>query len=429
MNSKNSEIGRIALTYKLKTMVFSSVTAGVILGLLLAYLGGQFNLRGFIISFFSACLAGVVVAWISTTNNSKKFIYPAWVLVEQSELIANGDLTAAIPANQAMGQLFLMRDVFNHMAEELRIVGSEIKEAGFQIDHSATEAVRIAGITSEGINTTAGLINEIASGANDQAVNMQSTSKLSALMAELAQQVAVNSSGVALQTEKTENVVADGLNNASFQRQKVTESMDSITRVSESISELEEKSAVIGQIVDVITDIAAQTNLLALNAAIEAARAGEKGRGFAVVAEEVRKLAEETSTTAKSIYGLIEDIQNSTIQVVQDVALAKEVLESQTDAVLNNETLLFRIKEHIIPVNQQTQKIASASQEITDSTNSINNELGSIAAVSQEMAAATQELLASTEEQSGNIASMMQWVREMSELAKKLEKQSSIIKL
>ncbi|MDD2372741.1 MAG: methyl-accepting chemotaxis protein [Syntrophomonadaceae bacterium] len=429
MNSDNNEIKQIAHNYTLKTMLFSSITAGIIMGLLLAYLANCFNLRGLMISFFSASLAGAVVALISTNNNARKFIYPTWLLVEQSNLIAKGDLTAEVPLNQPMGQLALMRDVFNHMVVELRFIGSRIKEAGFQINHSSEEAVRIVDNTSQSINTMNGLIDQIARGANEQAVNMQVTSRSTALMADLAQQVAQNFSVVAAHAGETEGIVADGFNNAGFQRQKVSESMTSITRVSESIGELEEKSAMIGQIVNVITDIAGQTNLLALNAAIEAARAGERGRGFAVVAEEVRKLAEETSTTAQSIYGLIGDIQNSTIQVVEDVASAREVLESQADVVLNNENLLLRLKEYIIPVNQQIHNIATASQEITRSTNSINSEMGNIAAVSQETAAATQEILASTEEQFRNIANMMQWVKEMSLLAEKLEKQSSIIKL
>ncbi len=429
MNTNNKEIGRIALNYTLKTMAFSSITAGVILGLLLAYMADCFNPRGLMISFFSAWLAGGVVAWISTKNNSRKFIYPTWSLVEQANLIARGDLTAQVPLNQPMGQLALMRDVFNHMVTGLRSIGSQIKEASFQINHSSAETVRIANNTAQNINTMTGLIGQIARGANEQAANMQVTSRSAAFMADLGQQVAQNFSVVAIHAGENEAVVVEGLNNVSFQRQKVTESMTSITRVSESIGELEGKSALIGQIVNVITDIADQTNLLALNAAIEAARAGEQGRGFAVVAEEVRKLAEETSTTAHSIYGLIGDIQNSTVQVVEDVASAREVLESQTNVVLNNENLLLKLKEYIIPVTQQIQNIANASQEITRSTNNINSEMGNIAAVSQETAAATQEILASTDEQSRNIDNMMTGVKEMSLLAKKLETPSSIIKL
>ena len=77
-----------------------------------------------------------------------------------------------------------------------------------------------------------------------------------------------------------------------------------------------DQSNQIGQIVDVIKGIADQTNLLALNAAIEAARAGEQGRGFAVVAEEVRKLAEQSSTSAAQIATLIGNIQRETERAV-----------------------------------------------------------------------------------------------------------------
>jgi methyl-accepting chemotaxis protein len=410
-------------------MAFSSIAAGIIVGFLLAYMAGAMNLRGLIISFISAWLAGLVVAWISTTNNSRKFIYPTWSLVEQANLISSGDFTAEVPLNKPMGQLVLMRNVFNHMAEGLRAVGSQIKEASFQINHSSVETVQIADNTLQNINTMNVLIEQIARGANEQAINMQITSESAAFMADLAQQLARKFSEVAVHVGDTEAVVFEGLNNVSFQRQKVTETMTSITRVSESIEELEDKSTMIGQIVDVITDIADQTNLLALNAAIEAARAGEQGRGFAVVAEEVRKLAEETSTTAQSIYGLIGDIQKGTVRVVEDVSLAREVLEKQTEVVLNNEDLLLRLKEQIIPVTKQIQNIANASQEITHSTNNINDEMGNIAALSQETAAATQEILASTDEQSRNIDNMMQGIQGLSLLAKKLEEQSSIIKL
>ena len=429
INTDNKEIKKIALNYTLKTMVFSSIAAGIIVGFLLAYMAGAMNLRGLIISFISAWLAGLVVAWISTTNNSRKFIYPTWSLVEQANLITSGDFTAEVPLNKSMGQLVLMRDVFNHMAEGLKLIGSQIKEASFQINHSSAETVQIADNTLHNINTMNILIEQIARGANEQAINMQVTSESAALMADLAQQLARKYSEVAVHVGDTEAVVFEGLNNISFQRQKVTETMTSITRVNESIGELEHKSTMIGQIVDVITDIADQTNLLALNAAIEAARAGEQGRGFAVVAEEVRKLAEETSTTAQSIYGLIGDIQNSTVRVVEDVTLAHEVLEKQTEVVLNNEDLFFRLKEQIIPVTKQIQNIANASQEITQSTNNINNEMGNIAALSQETAAATQEILASTDEQSKNIDNMIQGIQELSLLAKNLGEQSSVIKL
>ena len=91
------------------------------------------------------------------------------------------------------------------------------------------------------------------------------------------------------------------------------------TTIKNDIDQLGQQAQSIGQIMDVISDIADQTNLLALNAAIEAARAGEAGRGFAVVADEVRKLAEKTMSATKEVGQAISDIQEGTRRNIESV--------------------------------------------------------------------------------------------------------------
>lgn len=137
----------------------------------------------------------------------------------------------------------------------------------------------------------------------------------------------------------------------------------SIRDSSVSVEELGSRSARIAEMVQLIGDIAAQTNLLALNAAIEAARAGEQGRGFAVVADEVRKLAERTSTATGDITRLIEDIDVARKRALGAISQAVERASTGAAHAGEAESSINRITTESGEVEQAIEEIAATLRQ------------------------------------------------------------------
>ncbi len=295
---------------------------------------------------------------------------PLKKIADSATRLSRGDLTGASVEIRGNDEIAKMVAAFNGMKETIRRLLGEIKDKSIRLSAFAQQLTASAEQSSSSATETATTINQVASNAGQVTVNIQAVTRQSDNTCIMAEQ---GKNMLALMEEKMNNIAATSL------------------QASRGTHGLIRKIGDISQMTTLITQIADQTNLLALNAAIEAARAGEAGKGFAVVAEEVRKLAEQSSSAAKEIMSLTQTIESESSGVVQAVNAGESEITEGTAMVSKAGKTFEEIISAVEKLNGSVQNALNAVYEV-------NVSVQDIAATAQEQSATGQELAASVEE-------------------------------
>lgn len=352
---------------------------------------------------------------------ARRIARPLALVVEAAKSIALGDLSPrriTYKGNNEIGDLI---KTFAGMLDTLRNLIQHVAKAAEQVASSSEQLNAVAGQSAQASDQIAVTISEVASGASGQLEAVGQSITVVRQMATAISTIAVHAGDVSVKSGETNRAAMDGGQAMIAVTDQMQAIHHSVSQSAEGVQKLGDNSRQIGEIVDVISGIAAQTNLLALNAAIEAARAGEQGRGFAVVADEVRKLAEQSHQAAKKIATIIKDIQFQTETVVKIMNQGTVDVDRGTIVIAATGERFEQIVLLVQDLTGQIQEISASAQQIAVSGDKVESAVDRVRSMSVRTADNTQTISAAAEEQSASMEEIASSSQALSEMASALQ--------
>jgi len=342
-------------------------------------------------------LISIVVALVIARITLIGITRPLARVNEMLNIVASGDLSMKLDESGKDEFAQLSRNC-NLLIDSLRNLIESIVNRSAQLAAAAEQTSAVTAQSTTAIEEQRNQVEQAASATTEMSSTSQSVlSSASDALGEIkhADEEAERVKGISARNRQTIELLASEVDSAS-----------------QVINQLQQDSASIGGILDVIRGIAEQTNLLALNAAIEAARAGEQGRGFAVVADEVRTLASRTQESTSEIQTMIEALQTGAGKAVTVMDAGKSKASDCVNQSEEADQALEVITHAVHEAFDRSTQIATAAEEQSVVAHEISENLESIVTIAEQTTAGSQQTAASSSEVARLAEELQQSVQE-----------------
>ena len=340
-------------------------------------------IKSIIIQSITMGIAVFTLAVIILTFFIRKLIKPIITLSNMAEVSSNGDFTKQIEV-KTNNEIGVLSEAFNKLISEIKNIIYNLTEYTNNLNNTALELTNNS-------NSSVNLSKDILTKINNVVIGSQGQLKSSDDAKNSIGFIKENISNISSDILYLKNLMEDLITIAdknNHNMEKMNSQMNEIENSSNlskiSVEHLIKASNEMGNIVDVIKNIAKQTNLLALNASIEASNAGSSGKGFMVVAEEIRKLAEKSIFSVTGINELIVDTQNKsfeTIKTIEETVIqtskGKEMLRNTKNSfeeifqsIRNTKTQFSSLEKNYFELNKNSDSIFSVIDNIVELSNS-----------------------------------------------------------
>jgi methyl-accepting chemotaxis protein len=323
-------------------------------------------------------------------------------IVAPMQALGNGDLTAQVPHQGEKTEIGSMADSLQVFKEALIAKKAADEAAARDAEAKIERGRRVDGITREFesmigeiVNTVSSASTQLEASAGTLTATAERAQELTTMVAAASEEASTNVQSVASATEEMASSVNEISRQVQDSARMAGEAVGEARKTNDRVSELSKAAARIGDVVELINNIAGQTNLLALNATIEAARAGEAGRGFAVVASEVKALAEQTAKATGEIGQQINGIQSATQDSVNAIKEISGTIERLSEI---SSAIAAAVEEQ----GAATQEISRNVQQAAQGTQQVSSNITDVQRGASETGLASSQVLSAAQSLSGD---------------------------
>ena len=355
--------------------------------------------------------------------------------------LARGDLTIdpATPEpyeGEDFDAIQAVYDEFTDTNDELRQAVNNIRDLVNELqslsNDMADTSQDLGGTTEEvtaSIQQISASSDEVTQGAEDLADKAQTASGNVTDLSSSIEEITATLQEIDAQADKASSLSVDGVEDVSAAVDQIEDAVAAMDEIEAAITSLDSQMKNVGEITEVISDIADQTNLLALNANIEAARADDSGDGFAVVADEVKNLADESQQSTTEITQIIEEAQTETAAVTEQYETVNDEITKGVNAVESVANVLNEIESEISKTSESVAETSDAAEAQAKNAEEISAVIEDTSAMTQQITGSMQEVAAGVDQQSAAMDEVAEMAQVLSQRADSLQAKADEFKV